>query len=141
MIQPGQIYRSADPRDGHRKPIRITAYDGSNRAHVVDAHSGKRPRQILVSSLHDTPTTRDGKPRRSGYIRVQAETPSEPMPEPAPETTMTRAEFEDQQHRLGEAIETARQDFNRARQRYDQLCEEALMLRYRWRDQQAKETP
>ncbi|MEU8623304.1 hypothetical protein [Streptomyces sp. NPDC048669] len=68
MIQPGQTYRSANPRDTHREPIRITAYDGSNRADIVDANSGKKPRSILVNSLHATPTTRDGKPRRTGYV-------------------------------------------------------------------------
>ncbi|MFJ1647999.1 hypothetical protein [Streptomyces sp. NPDC088258] len=48
--------------------VQLGAYDGSNRAHVVDAHSGKKPRQILVNSLHATATTRDGNPRRSGYV-------------------------------------------------------------------------
>ena len=66
MIQPGQVYRSCDPRGGPR--IRIEKYTpGSNRAHVVDAYDGKRFRQILVSQLHATPTTRDGQPRRTGY--------------------------------------------------------------------------
>ncbi|WP_405699091.1 hypothetical protein OG209_05220 [Streptomyces sp. NBC_01383] len=69
MIQPEQTYRSADPRDTHREPIRITAYTpGHARAHIVDARSGKKFRQILVSSLHATATTRDGKPRRTGYV-------------------------------------------------------------------------
>lgn len=66
MIQPGQIYRHCDPREQIR--IRITAYTpGDARAHVVDAVTGKRFRQILVTALHASPTTRDGKPRRSGY--------------------------------------------------------------------------
>ncbi|MET9051236.1 hypothetical protein ABZW50_08790 [Streptomyces bacillaris] len=68
MIQPGQIYRSADPRDTHREPIRITAYDGTNRADVVDAYSGKKPRSILINSLHVSPTTKNGTPRRTGYV-------------------------------------------------------------------------
>lgn len=69
-IQPGQIYRHCDPRESIR--IRITAYTpGSNRAEVVDAVTGKRPRSILASSLHASPTTRDGRPRRTGYALEQ----------------------------------------------------------------------
>lgn len=66
-IQPGQTYRSADPRELIR--ILITTYTpGDTRAHIVDAATGKRPRQILVHTLHQTPTTKTGQPRRSGYI-------------------------------------------------------------------------
>ncbi|MFE3762301.1 hypothetical protein ACFXPI_11110 [Streptomyces sp. NPDC059104] len=66
-IEPKQIYRSADPRGGPR--IRITAYQpGEARAHVVDADTGKRFRQILAHTLHTTPTTKAGQPRRSGYV-------------------------------------------------------------------------
>lgn len=65
-IEPGQTYRACDPRDSIH--IRIEAYTpGAARAHVVDAVTGKRPRQILVSALHDSPITRDGQPRRTGY--------------------------------------------------------------------------
>jgi len=70
-IEPGQTYRSANPRDGHREPIRIVAYDGCNRAEVVDAHSGKNRRQILINSFHDSATTKNGKPRRTGYLLEQ----------------------------------------------------------------------
>lgn len=66
-IEPDQIYRSADPRGGPR--IRITAYTpGTARAHVVDAVTGRRFRQILVSGLHASPTTKTGLPRRTGYV-------------------------------------------------------------------------
>ncbi|MFF9197312.1 hypothetical protein ACF09L_19100 [Streptomyces sp. NPDC014779] len=66
-IQPGQTYRLADPRETIR--IRITAYTpGDARAHVVDAVTGKRPRQILVTHLHTSPLTKAGQPRRSGYV-------------------------------------------------------------------------
>ncbi|GAA1887795.1 hypothetical protein GCM10009837_06980 [Streptomyces durmitorensis] len=66
-IQPGQIYRSCDPRGGPR--IRISSYiPGHARAHVVDAHAGKRFRQILVTALHADATTRDGRSRRTGYV-------------------------------------------------------------------------
>jgi hypothetical protein len=67
VIQPGQTYRSADPRGGPR--IRIERYTpGHDRAWIVDAQDGKRGRWILVRSLHDSPTTRDGKPRRTGHV-------------------------------------------------------------------------
>ena len=60
-IKPGQIYRSCDPRGGLR-------YEpGWARAEVVNAYDGKRPRPVLAAALHDTPTTRDGKLRRTGY--------------------------------------------------------------------------
>ncbi|MFF7130357.1 hypothetical protein [Streptomyces sp. NPDC008240] len=69
-IQPGQTYRSLDPRGGPR--IRIESYrPGDLRAHIVDAATGKRFRQILVTALHDSPTTRDGQPRRAGYALEQ----------------------------------------------------------------------
>lgn len=69
-IQPGQTYRSLDLRGGSR--IRITAYEpGWNRADVVDATTGKYPRRIVVRNLHATATTRDGKPRRTGYALEQ----------------------------------------------------------------------
>ncbi|MGW1840802.1 hypothetical protein [Streptomyces sp. NPDC002067] len=65
-IQPGQIYLSCDPRDSVR--IRITSYQpGDARARIVDAVTGKRPRQIRVSSLHASPIAESGRPRRTGY--------------------------------------------------------------------------
>lgn len=70
MIEAGQIYRSCDPRGG--SSIRIEKYHpGDARAHVVDAATGKRFRQILVNSLHDSPTTKTGQPRRTGYALEQ----------------------------------------------------------------------
>lgn len=66
-VKPDQTYRSADPRGGPR--IRITAYTpGDARAHVVDAATGKRFRQLLVSGLHTSATTKAGQPRRTGYV-------------------------------------------------------------------------
>lgn len=67
-ITPGQIYARYDRAEHAYHRIRITAYmPGDARAHVVDADSGLRFRQILVTQLHDSPTTRDGKTRRTGY--------------------------------------------------------------------------
>lgn len=67
MIAPGQVYRSCDPHGGPR--IRVTAYTpGDARAHVVDADTGKRPRQMLVTQLHESALTRAGRPRRTGYV-------------------------------------------------------------------------
>ncbi|MFI2078593.1 hypothetical protein [Streptomyces triculaminicus] len=66
-IRPGQVYRSCDPRGGPR--IRIRNYTpGQTHALVVDAATGKRFRQILVTRLHVSPTTRDGRQRRTGYV-------------------------------------------------------------------------
>jgi hypothetical protein len=68
-IKPGLVYRSCDPRDNPPIRIRISpSYLGENRVPVVDAVTGKRPRSILVSQLHDSPTTRLGEPRRTGYV-------------------------------------------------------------------------
>ncbi|WP_225825636.1 hypothetical protein [Streptomyces naphthomycinicus] len=69
-IEPGQVYRSCKPIDNGFR-IRIThVNDYSVRA--VDAANG-RPllRRVLSSSLHDSPTTRDGQPRRTGYALEQ----------------------------------------------------------------------
>ena len=67
-IEPGQIYQSCDPRDQPPIRLRIESWrPGDARAHVVDAATGKRFRQILVNSLHDSPTTKTGQPRRTGY--------------------------------------------------------------------------
>jgi hypothetical protein len=65
-IRPGQVYRACNPRDRIR--IRIVSYQpGSARADVVDAVTGKRPRQIYVTNIHTAPTTHTGAPRRTGY--------------------------------------------------------------------------
>jgi hypothetical protein len=66
-IAPGQAYRSADPRGGPR--IRIERYTpGHAHAWVVDADTGRRGRWVLVRSLHQTPVTRTGRARRTGYV-------------------------------------------------------------------------
>jgi hypothetical protein len=79
-IKVGQVYESCDPRDalaagvsGADLPrIRIVDYTpGMNRADVVDATTGQRPRSILVSSLHASGITSQGLPRRTGYRLVQ----------------------------------------------------------------------
>lgn len=69
-IRPGNVYEPCDPSDDIR--IRIVAYTpGSANADVVDHDSGKRPRWVLVSSLHAGATTRDGGPCRTGYRLVK----------------------------------------------------------------------
>jgi hypothetical protein len=66
-IRPGQVYRACDPRDNGRR-IRILSYSpGADRAQIVDAATGKRQRRIYVDYLHASPTTRDGRTRRTGY--------------------------------------------------------------------------
>lgn len=63
-VEPGQTYRSCDPRGGAR--IRVISVYG-NRAEVVDAHTGKQPRSILLNALHASGRTANGTPRRTGY--------------------------------------------------------------------------
>lgn len=68
-VESGQIYESCDPRERIR--LRVHWYKpGEARALVTDA-VGKRPRWILVTALHASGTTKQGKPRRTGYRLVQ----------------------------------------------------------------------
>lgn len=39
---------------------------GPNRAEVFYLNTGRRG-EILLNALHDSPTTKTGKPRRTGY--------------------------------------------------------------------------
>ena len=64
MIQPGQVYRHCDPR---AESVRLRVMTvGPNRAEVFYLHTGRAGR-ILLSQLHDSRTTKTGKPRRTGY--------------------------------------------------------------------------
>ncbi|XCM28869.1 hypothetical protein ABXI76_05285 [Streptomyces parvus] len=81
MIQPGQTYRSLSnrhhPADGPTR-IRITSaplgaadLDGMRKVQVVTiTRDGReiRPRWMRADKLHTTATTRDGAPRRTGYV-------------------------------------------------------------------------
>ncbi|WP_405824163.1 hypothetical protein OG705_29020 [Streptomyces sp. NBC_00838] len=84
MIQPGQIYRSLSnrhhPADGPTRikvvgePISIAGLHNSGKVDVVTlTKDGReiRRRPIEVTQLHATNTTRDGKPRRAGYLLEQ----------------------------------------------------------------------
>lgn len=69
MITPGQVYRSADPRDNIT--IRIVRWTvGQQHAWVCDAYTGKRARWVLVRNLHESPFTKTGAKRRTGYVLV-----------------------------------------------------------------------
>ncbi|MGW1409419.1 hypothetical protein [Streptomyces sp. NPDC002403] len=85
-IQPGQIYRSLTNRHAHGGgPVRIkvvgephTIPGGWNfgKVDVVTlTETGReiRRRNIEVTQLHDSATTKDGKPRRTGYVLEQSE--------------------------------------------------------------------
>ncbi|MEU2510530.1 hypothetical protein [Streptomyces syringium] len=77
-IEADQVYVACRPRDLGRR-IRIVSYTpGHDTAQIVDADTGARPRQISVWKLHDSATTRYGKPRTTGYVRETT------APEPAP---------------------------------------------------------
>lgn len=80
MIQPGQTYRSLGdpyPYDEPRrikvvgKPITTLGLHGFGKVDVVTVtETGReiRRRAIECTQLHDSPTTRDGHPRRTGYV-------------------------------------------------------------------------
>lgn len=63
-IEPGQTYRSCDPRSQSAR-LRVMTI-GPNRAEVFYLHTGRAGR-ILLGQLHDSPTTAAGQPRRTGY--------------------------------------------------------------------------
>lgn len=70
-VVPGQIYRRADDPDQRWVRIRVVSiHHPSGRAHVEDEHGGY-PRSVRLSSLHADPTTRTGRPRRTGYVLVE----------------------------------------------------------------------
>lgn len=80
MIKPGQTYRAVrpSPADPNGRHIRIKVvgktYPGAlgygKVAIVTVTADGRevRRRTIELSQLHATATTRDGKPRRNGYV-------------------------------------------------------------------------
>lgn len=84
MIRKGQIYRSLTgrhhPVDGPVRiklvgePITVTGLHDSGKAAAVtlgkDGAWGRR-RMVSLDQLHDSDTTHDGKPRRSGYVLEQ----------------------------------------------------------------------
>ncbi|MBB6172245.1 hypothetical protein HNR23_002305 [Nocardiopsis mwathae] len=71
-VRAGHVYQCCDPRHPERA-IRVIDYTpGSTRAVVVDAHTGKYPRRLLVADLHPTGTTHLGTPRRAGYRLISA---------------------------------------------------------------------
>jgi hypothetical protein len=80
MIQPGQTYRSLSnrhPADGPTRikvigqPITMHGLGGYGTVQVVTLTADGREirrRPIKCTQLHDSPTTRDGEPRRTGYV-------------------------------------------------------------------------
>ncbi|MFE7462330.1 hypothetical protein ACWFMI_24920 [Nocardiopsis terrae] len=64
-IRPGQVWKSAHPMEV--TTVRVVSME-VGRVSVVDAHDGKRPRQIWAHQFHASPSTRAGRPRLSGYI-------------------------------------------------------------------------
>lgn len=78
MIQPGQTYRavSPTPSDPEGRHIRIKVvwvpasfWEGKVNVVTVLADGREiRRRAIEASQLHASATTRDGQPRRTGYV-------------------------------------------------------------------------
>lgn len=70
VIEKGNIYESADPRDNGRK-IRVASfYTGYSNANIVSHPSGKNHRSINVKYLHRDRNTQAGTPRKNGYFFV-----------------------------------------------------------------------
>ncbi|MEV7279701.1 hypothetical protein [Streptomyces sp. NPDC093111] len=79
FIVNGRVFAACHPEDTAR--LRIVRYQpGELRALVADAATGARQRSILVSSLHDSPLTRTGGRRRSGYAPDDDWEPEAPPP-------------------------------------------------------------
>jgi hypothetical protein len=82
-IEPGQIYRSLGDPYPYSEPRRIKVVGtpgsipgiwGFGKVDVVTlTETGReiRRRAIEALQLHDSATTRDGKPRRTGYVLEQ----------------------------------------------------------------------
>lgn len=70
-IEPGQVYRSCKPGEGGWR-IRIVKV-GATMARAVEAANG-RPllNQVMLHSLHDSPITKTGRRRRTGYVLEQS---------------------------------------------------------------------
>ena len=68
-IQPGQTYQQCDPRVVYPTRIRIdTIHDGhAEFTYLTTSRPGIIHGRIRLDQLHDSPTTRYGKPRRTGY--------------------------------------------------------------------------
>lgn len=69
MIEPGQTYQQCDPRVSVATRIRVDkvhqghadfTYLTTNRPGVIHG-------TIRLDQLHDSPTTKTGRPRRTGY--------------------------------------------------------------------------
>ena len=76
-IIPGQTYRSVAPRDQPPIRIRVRSHGpgfpawGWSKVKVVTVlpdGTEVRERAIEAIQLHDSPTTKTGQPRRTGYV-------------------------------------------------------------------------
>lgn len=96
MIEPGQEYVACSPTRSmpgdHLIRIRVVdspittagryGYGKVDVETVLPDGRGVRRRAIEASQLHDTPTTRDGKPRRTGYALTKENRPVPRMAAP-----------------------------------------------------------
>lgn len=69
-IGKGNIYESADPRDGARRIVITAFYTGHASASIVSHPSGKNHRSINTRYLHQDRNTGKGVPRKNGYFFV-----------------------------------------------------------------------
>lgn len=75
MIERGQIYRSADPRDNITVKV-TSALERAGWVGVVTlTEDGRevRPRSVNVRRFHRLGVTRNGTERRTGYVLVRGE--------------------------------------------------------------------
>ena len=67
-IEPGQEFVAAAPDPSGPVSIRISDYEpGSVVARFIAGDTGASG-IVWIEDLHDSPTTRDGQPRRTGYV-------------------------------------------------------------------------
>ncbi|MGE7438010.1 hypothetical protein [Kitasatospora sp. NPDC001175] len=73
MIQPGRTYQQCDSRVIVPTRIRIDKIDADRAdfTYLTTNRPGVIHGAIRLNQLHDSPTTRDGRPRRTGYALEQ----------------------------------------------------------------------
>jgi hypothetical protein len=73
VIQPGQTYQQCDPRIALPTRIRLDTVhpEHAEFTYLTTSRPGVIHGVIRLSQLHDSPLTRDGKPRRTGYALEQ----------------------------------------------------------------------
>ena len=69
-IESGNVYESADLRDGGRRILVTSFYTGHANANIVSYPSKKNHRSINTKYLHQDRNTSKGARRKNGYFFV-----------------------------------------------------------------------